>query len=534
MSRDEDQKRGGENRASMAQRLQSLVVNAGREIGERLDAQLGAMGEKLGEGLKGLPETEVEQGSTLDEALKLVYRLSTAPYTFGRVIDTHEYETSRGKTIPMVRVATGNRIVEVYCPEGLLIKSGTAVRLNATTSQIVGLADSADFGTVATVREIGVGFVLVEVGGNTRAVYSGNAKDLSRGDRVVLDEMQILVVCALPKDSKRFALERAPKNTFEDIVGHDEAVNLLRDIVHIDPESDALARHYGRPRVKGCFLFGPPGCGKTMLGEAVAATMAKKHGQQALESGYLYVAGPEFLDKFVGDTERGIRNCFEAADQHYAKNGYPAVIVFDECEALLSRRGSSKSADMEKTVVPTFLGCMNETTALVLLMTNRPDTIDPAVIRDGRFDRQIFVGRPTRASAEVIIQKNLAKYPVDTQGSSSDVLARIAIEGFYDPAKRLIDEPLKLSNGEDAFFTLADIVNGAMLARLASDAALNAELRDRVNKTLSGISEADVHLALERMFSDKRRLEHTDELDEFYRSIKDRLAPEPLLQSSAS
>ena len=519
--------------SSAARKLQKFVATAGRGIGEKLDAHLAALSEEFDERLKDLPETDVEEGTTLDEALALVYRLSTAPYTLGRVIDTHEYETSPGKKVPMVRVATGTRIVEVHQPKNISLGSGATVRLNGSTSQIVGLAESIRLGNVATVREVGVGFVLVEVGGVTRAVYSGSASRLSRGDRVVLDEMQILIVHSLPKDSKCYALGRAPKNTFDDIVGQDEAVKLLRDTVNIDPSTDPIAKHYNRPRIKGCFIFGPPGCGKSMLGEAVADGMAKKYGKQALEGGCIVVSGPEVLNKFVGDTERAIRDCFEDAEQHFAQHAYPAVLIFDECEALLSRRGTGTSADMEKTVVPTFLGCMNETSALVLLMTNRPDVVDPAVIRDGRCDRQILIGRPTRESAEIIIRKNLAKYPLDSAGSSIDVLARVAAEGVYDSTRHLVDEPLRLATGENAFFTLAHIVNGAMLARLVSDAAANAELRDRGNSKLSGISEADIIHALECLFVEKKKLTHADELDEFYQSMKERLVPQTLLQTSA-
>lgn len=257
-----------------------------------------------------------------------------------------------------------------------------------------------------------------------------------------------------------------------------------------------------------------------MIGEGVAARMAQQHNSST--QGYFYVKGPEFLNMYVGETERGIRNCFEEADKHYEKTGFPATLVFDECESLLSRRGSSNGVDMEKTVVPTFLSLMNETTALVILMTNRADTLDPAVIRDGRFDRQIFIGRPTRDSAEIIIRKNLSRYPLDKGGAEVETLARIVTDAFFDPAKHLIDEAFELADGKE-YFTLANVVNGAMLARLVSDAVLIAERRDRKSGQLSGVSEQDLLSALDTLYAEKRQLDHNDELKEFFVSLKDRL-----------
>lgn len=508
----------------IARSIQRLVETTSDGLAAKLDEHMREVqGSHAEEADITLPETDAESGSPLDEALKLVYRLSTAPYTIGRVIETFDYETAPGRTIPMVRLVSGNRILEVHLPVNMELRSGSTVRLNATTSQIVGYAEECAAGTMATVREISLASVLVEVAGSNRNVQKGSAKDLVRGDRVILDETQTLIIHVLPRASEQFKLKQEPKHTFDDVVGHDDAKALLRYVVDTDPATDKYARHYGRPREKGLFLFGPPGCGKTMIGEAVASAIREKYGMKALDSGYFYIVVPELLDKFVGETERALRSCFEAADLHFHTHGFPAVLVLDEGEALFSRRGSGKSSDMEKTVVPQLLGLLNNTTALVIIMTNRPDVIDPAVIRDGRFGRQIFIGRPTRIAAETIIRKNFAKYPIDTNSSSIDVLVRIATEGFYDPARRLIDDPLRLADGSDVYFTLAHIVNGAMLERLVNDAATIAEARDRASGSLSGINAQDVLGALEVIYADKKRLDHADELDEFFTQWKDKL-----------
>lgn len=508
-----------------------FLFGAGQELHNRLSAKLAEISKELAKEAVAPPETGAQKGSKYDEMLTHLYRLTFAPHVIGDIIGSSEYVTADGKIIPMVRISTSRRIVEGICPEGFLATPGASVRLNLETNQIIGLAHSLGLGPVANIREVGEDYVVVEVGGSVKKVHKGLAVNPSRGDRVALDEMQLVIVGTLPKASDSFVLDREPQNSFADIVGHEDAVRLLCEEIDRDAESDPYARHYGRKPTKGFLFFGPPGCGKSMFGEAVAHRVATRHGKKALASGYIYVDGPKFLDKYVGETERAIRFVFEDAERHLKEQGYRATIVFDEGEALFSRRGENKSgADMEKTVVPTFLGLMNKTSARVLFMTNRVDVVDPAVIRDGRFNKQYFIGRPTRQNAEIIIAKNLARYPTDT---SVEVLARMATEAFYDPKWRLLDEPLPLVDGE-AYFTMGNIVNGAMLARLVDDISELAERRDRTQGRPSGITTDDVIAAVNALYTQKKNLDHRDELTEFFTSMKDRLPKDGQRQARGS
>ncbi len=475
-------------------------------------------------------KTGAPEGTKYDDLLSHLYRLTFGAHVLGDVLDCFEYRTGEGKSVQMARISTGKRVIEAICPQGVKLTSGMSVRLNQQ-NQIIGLAGSVSLGPVAIVREVlSEEMVSVEIAGTTRSVRSGYSENLSRGDRVVLDEMQLVVVGTLPKNSQQFVLKQSPKNSFDDIVGQDDVVRILKEVIDFDPTSDAVSRHYGRPRTKGALLYGPPGCGKTMFGEAIAHRMATRYGKSASESGYFYVKGPDFLDKYVGETERGIRDFFEEGDRYFEEHGHPATLAFDECEALLTRRGDTHGVNMEKTVIPTFLGLMNNSTAFVLLMTNRVDTLDPAVIRDGRIDRQIFIGRPTRASAERIIANNLARYPVDQNGSSKEILARVTADAFYDPKRRLLDEPLTLKDGQE-YFTLGHIANGAMFTRLVQDAVLLAERRDRITGKLSGVSEDDLLAAVNALFEEKRYLDHREAIKEFFVSMKDRLPNEEQRQA---
>ena len=517
------------NKKDGASHILDLVAGVGKELGKKIVKRVDKLAQDLAKDQPLMPTTGVAEGSQYDELLSHLYRLTLNAQAIGDVIDVFDYKTEEGRSTQMARISIRRNIIEAVCPKGAKIKSGMSVRLNQH-NQIIGIADGNHLGPIATVQEVTENFATVEIAGASRSVRLGLATDASRGDRVILDEMQLVIIGMLPKDSLRFTLTRPPKNSFDDIVGQDDAVMILKEVVDYDPKQDKVAGHYLRQRTKGVLLFGPPGCGKTMLGEAVAHRMAERHGKQALSSGYIYVKGPELLNMYVGESERGIRNCFEEADQHFKDHNYPAVLVFDECESLLSRRGVNKSADMEKTIVPTFLGLMNETTAFVMLMTNREDTLDPAVIRDGRFDRQIFIGRPTCESAEIILMKNLARYPLDQKDSDREVLARIAAEAFFDPAKHLFSDPYEFMERK-IYFTLAEIVNGAMLTRIITDAVLLAERRDRKNATLSGVSRVDILDAIEVLFAEKKKLKHQDEVREFLNKMKDSVPDEAKIQA---
>ncbi len=507
--------------------LLDFLAGTGKELGRQLGQKAAALATDLASELKkGAPEprpTGAEEGSKYDEMLKHLYRLTLDPQVLGDIINVFTYKNTEGKSVRMARISVGRRVIEAICPEGLTLTSGQSVRVHATSNQIIGLADVLPLGPTATVSEhLSDTEVAVMIANAARVVYAHDAKTLAHGDKVVLDEMQLVVIARLPKDALKFSLNREPANTLEDIVGQDDAVELLKEIVDFDPERDEVAKHYGRKPIKGVLVYGPPGCGKSMLGEGVAHRIAARYGKKGLSSGYIYVKGPEFLDMYVGESERAIRNAFEAAEVHKRLFGYRATFVLDECEALLSKRGSGKGADMEKTIVPTFLGLMNFTSAFVMLMTNRMDTLDPAVIRDKRTDRQIYIGRPTRAAAEIIIAKNLARFPFDQRGSSVSVLAHIATDAFYDPAKRLVDDGLTLRDGT-AYFTLGNIVNGAMLTRFIEDAAGLAEKRDRKSGDLTGVSQEDILMALDGLYAEKRRLDHAAELEEFFIAMKDRM-----------
>jgi ATP-dependent 26S proteasome regulatory subunit len=431
-------------------------------------------------------------------------------------------------------VSCYGRILSLKPLPGVRLCAGDMVKLAPNSSQIISVIDRLNVGSVCTVRRvIDPALSEVDLNGSARVVLNGNfAEKIQAGDRVILDSSGSLIAGWFGKPVRE-KFHAKPEARWDDIVGLEIIKRQLRDAIILPFKNDKQFKHYNRKPFKGAFIFGPPGCGKTMLGEATANELADLYGAEQMGSGYFYVRGPEFLDMFVGNTEKGIRQLDDQANEHFEKYHFPAIIFLDEVESIASRRGSGKSSDMEKTVVPTLLGVMNKSTAIYLLATNRPEVIDPAVIRDGRITRHFHVTRPNRDNALVIIEKGLSKYPLYPEGSSAHEFAKNATDEFYSDKYILNDEEIPLKNKQKIFFSMGHIANGAMFAGIVEAAANIAESRDRDSSGLTGITQEDLKAAVNNNFEEKKGLNHQDELREFIRSIKDQIEPDMLRQVSA-
>lgn len=320
----------------------------------------------------------------------------------------------------------------------------------------------------------------------------------------------------------------APETAFDDIVGNEEALGLLRDAIEAPVKHKELYEAYGMKMPKGALLSGPPGCGKTMFAKAAAAEMKRLYGSKAE---FISVSGAELQSPYVGETEAKIKAMFDFAREYLKHHGHPLLIFMDEAEVLLPDRTGRvrRVAPWEESQVATFLAEMDgmkDSGAFVLLATNRPEVIDQAVLRDGRCDFKIVVKRPNRLALETILRNNFQGILLGDK-SSVDSLVFAAVESFLDPHKVIVEAHvlgLNSTSGElrdmkARAFCLEHIVSGAMAASVPTRAKRHAFSRDKASGEISGVCEADVMRAVNDLFEENRNLEHEFALDEFKKEL---------------
>ena len=312
-------------------------------------------------------------------------------------------------------------------------------------------------------------------------------------DRVHLDPSNSVVVRNFgPETTSERSYTRDSGITWDDIGGLEEAKRQLREVIE-DPVIHAeIYRRYGKGRCKGVALSGPAGCGKSRLIKACATALAKLHGKSAKASGLIAVKGPELLHGLVGSSEANVRALFASARQHFADHGYPALIMLDEADSLLGKRGATRWEGMERTIVPMFLSEMDgleESGALVILSTNRPEMIDEAIMRDERMDLAIHVGRPSEADCETIFGLHLRGRPAPAG------LASLAAAELFSQRHVLGMLPGEKGAGPKRV-TLSSVVSGAMVKGIVERATQRA-LRRALAGADDGITVHDVVGAVE-------------------------------------
>ena len=385
-------------------------------------------------------------------------------------------------------------VVKLYIPMG------------TNTAEIVGIMETPLLlGSYATVKEVLVpqtknraGVLLVTVNADTRTViYYLSKSEPKAGDRIILDYHGLIVQRNLGSHDTSHALTEDTRVTWDDIGGQEEAKRALQEAIVEPVTKKKIYERFGMRSSKGVLLHGASGTGKTLLARACATALADLYGKTSLSSGFIYVKGPELLNKWLGETEANIRRIFASAREHKEKHGYPAIVFVDEADALLGRRGSMGPGyeGMERTLVPQFLAEMDGMTssgAFVLLATNRPDILDPAVVRDGRIDRKVHVSRPTEKDAASIFDRLLKdRHPVT--GMTGADCAR----SLFSPFRILWNVKLKTDSGEErtSSFTLGHLASGAMVAGVvdrATQRAIRAEAKYiELSHIISAVDEVE-------------------------------------------
>ena len=307
------------------------------------------------------------------------------------------------------------------------LQRGHEVVLNESLSVVMARGSdlSGEVVTMKVVLDDGHRAIVVGRGDEERVVELAEAmigEKLRAGDSVLMDARSGLLLEKLPRpEVEELVLEEVPDISYEDVGGLDSQIEQITDAVELPFLYRDLFSEHKLPAPKGVLLYGPPGCGKTLIAKAVANSLAKKvaerSGDGAARSYFLNIKGPELLNKYVGETERQIRLVFQRAREK-GEEGVPVIVFFDEMDSLFRTRGSGISSDVESTIVPQLLAEIDGVEALknviVIGASNREDLIDPAILRPGRLDVKIKIERPNETSAAQIFSRYLtSSLPLD-------------------------------------------------------------------------------------------------------------------------
>ncbi|MGI8492537.1 MAG: proteasome ATPase [Acidimicrobiales bacterium] len=356
---------------------------------------------------------------------------------------------------------------------------------------------------------------------------------LRAGDSILMDPRTGLLLEKLPRpEAEELILEEVPDISYEDVGGLDTQIEAITDAVELPFLHRELFIEHRLPAPKGILLYGPPGCGKTLIAKAVANSLAKKvaqvSGDKAARSYFLNINGPELLNKYFGETERQIRRVFQRAREK-SEEGVPVIVFFDEMDSLFRTRGTGISSDMESTIVPQLLaeidGVETLKNVIVIGASNREDLIDPAILRPGRLDVKIKIERPDEDAAAQIFSRYLTDdLPLDAAEVSSlgggdahkTVRAMIerTVQEMYreDEANKFLE--VTYQNGDKEIMYFKDFSSGAMIENIVRRAKKLAIKRVIAGDT-RGIRTQDLLDSIKQEYKEHEDLPNTTNPDDW-------------------
>jgi len=500
--------------ASLRRRLQDAPKRV-RTLEERVLETKGQLSQAVSQNEK-LTYTLREARDHIAALREEVEKLSQPPAAYGTFIDHNDDGT--------VDVFSGGRKVRVSLHPDISpaeLVRGSEVVLNESLNVVLARAPERT-GEVVTFKEL--------LSDGHRAMIVGRADEeqvvevgadllgvkLRSGDSLLLDPRASMLLEKLPRpDVEELVLEEVPDISYADVGGLDSQIEQIMDAVELPFLHHELFAEHKLPAPKGILLYGPPGCGKTLIAKAVANSLAKKvaevSGDEHARSYFLNIKGPELLNKYVGETERQIRLVFERAREK-SEEGWPVIVFFDEMDSLFRTRGTGISSDMESTIVPQLLaeidGVETLKNVIVIGASNREDLIDPAILRPGRLDVKIKIERPDENSAAQIFARYLtADLPLDIVevdslgGGDPEKTVRVMIEQTVaemyrdDEANQFLE--VTYQNGDKEIMYFKDFSSGAMIeniVRRAKKLAIKRFLRTcergiRVNDMFESIHQ---------------------------------------------
>ena len=531
----------------LREQLQS--AGSSREV-QQLDARLDSLTARNAKLMDTIKEARQQLLALREE----VDRLGQPPSGYGVLLEVQDDDT--------VDVFTSGRRMRLTCSPNLAVKEmrkGQTVRLNEALT-VVEAGDFEAVGEISTLREV--------LADGHRALVIGHADEERivwlAEPLVVAENMAPEVIDALDDDQRPrklrpgdsllvdtkagYAFERIPKAEVEDLVleevpdvdysdigGLTRQIEQIRDAVELPFLHKDLYREYSLRPPKGVLLYGPPGCGKTLIAKAVANSLAKKmaevRGEDAREakSYFLNIKGPELLNKFVGETERHIRLIFQRAREK-ASEGTPVIVFFDEMDSIFRTRGTGVSSDVETTVVPQLLseidGVEGLENVIVIGASNREDMIDPAILRPGRLDVKIKIERPDAEAAQDIFSKYLTvNLPVNADdlaefGGDRELCIKAMIEKVVDRMYTEIDDnrflEVTYANGDKEVMYFKDFNSGAMIQNVV-DRAKKYAIKSILDSGQHGLRIQHLLDAIVDEFSENEDLPNTTNPDDWAR-----------------
>jgi proteasome-associated ATPase len=478
-----------------------------------------------------------EQLVTLKEE---VDRLGQPPSGYGVFLTRHDDGT--------VDVFTGGRKLRVSLSpnvEGDELRPGQEVMLNEAMN-VVEARGFERAGDVVMLKELlepidGVTPRALVIGhtDEERVVYLADSltdQPLRVGDSLLLESRSGYVYERIPKSEvEELVLEEVPDIDYSDIGGLARQIEQIRDAVELPFLHAELFREYQLRPPKGILLYGPPGCGKTLIAKAVANSLARQvaavkgGGVNQAKSFFLNIKGPELLNKYVGETERHIRLVFQRAREK-ASEGTPVIVFFDEMDSIFRTRGSGVSSDVESTIVPQLLseidGVEGLENVIVIGASNREDMIDPAILRPGRLDVKIKIERPDAEAARDIFSKylkvDLPLHPDDLaeHGGNRDAciaaMIQRTVERMYTESEENRFLEVTYANGDKEVLYFKDFNSGAMLQNIV-DRAKKMAIKEELETRIPGLRVGHLMSACLDEFKENEDLPNTTNPDDWAR-----------------
>ena len=461
-----------------------------------------------------------------------VEKLTQPPSGYGVIVGKNDDSTvdilSSGRKMrvtvhPEIDLENLERGAEVVLNESFNV---VKVRMPESIGEVVHLKEVLEDGIRAVVTGRGDDERVCELADSMRGTL------LRSGDLLRMDPKSNLLLERLTQpEIEHLLLEEVPDISYADIGGLDNQIEQIADAVELPFLYGDLFAEHQLPAPKGILLYGPPGCGKTLIAKAVANSLAKKvsvaNGGEKAKSYFINIKGPELLNKYVGETERQIRLVFQRAREK-SEEGWPVIVFFDEMDSMFRTRGTGISSDMESTIVPQLLaeidGVEGLRNVIVIGATNREDLIDPAILRPGRLDVKIRIDRPDDSAARQIFKRYLtnevpiSKTEIAKHGDSIDDAISAMIEQTVtemyrqDDANRFLE--VTYQNGDRDVMYFKDFASGAMIENIVRRAKKLA-IKRLIAGGERGVSTEDLTMSIRQEFKEHEDLPNTTNPDDW-------------------